>query len=593
MLPASRIYRRCSDLVGIGWIDRGRSIGLFALQWPASHGATAATTAAATEEVQIQKALVQAYHERRRQIRDLAWKSWEGGAIVDDFGRLVPVGTNNEDPLPEEQQQQQQQQEAQNPANDRNGNIPPANNPPNNNNNFNNNNRAGDNAAINNNNNDNDNNIDNANININNIPFPVDPDEEERRWTEEEEREAAKAIARAVKRYQEQGIAEHECALLRVKPTRPERANLTFRCICFAVLAVVTAFACIMLQTLPLFPRDANPNPFFDKLMYELLQVRHFHEHIQQRECPQLSRTPPQFAHGPLDRLFAWTGLPQVGQWLVSVRSSHHKYYGYDPNDCSDGVLHIPAKNVLEDAFYEFHALGFGSLWEPYVRGVNVSWFLPCNFPPNSDTIIWPTTETLEAAPKEDSCEARLGDSSVHGQDNPRPRCFRGVHDNLFSESEVGLALFLGSQLIQEGGDHFDIHYEHSHLSLLKRRLPTLLKKIELLLRDTYRIGGGEGGTHLEPVAFRINAAGAMDGNGVPLQGSFRHTSNYVLRLLNRDVGTFSGLSYLCVRFFLYLTFRHRFCSFFANRSTFYGLSERNATMNWLATLYRGQHQPS
>lgn len=113
-------------------------------------------------------------------------------------------------------------------------------------------------------------------------------------------------------------------------------------------------------------------------------------------------------------------------------------------------------------------------------------------------------------------------------------RCFRGIHDNLISDQEVGETLRLGAQLIQEGGDHFDIYSDDKNLLLLQDRLPTLLSTIKRLLRDTYLIGRET--TKLKPVAFRVNAVGPFDGKGVALHGSHSQSSNYLLRILNRTV---------------------------------------------------------
>lgn len=131
-------------------------------------------------------------------------------------------------------------------------------------------------------------------------PNPMmDNEDQERRWLERERQEATEAISRAVQRYREQGVPEEEFELIQI-PLRGEFqslletihavvlnascteqtvANLTLRRICFAVLAVVAAFVCIMLQTLPLLQPVRVSNPVFDPLMKEVLHIREFEEH--------------------------------------------------------------------------------------------------------------------------------------------------------------------------------------------------------------------------------------------------------------------------------------------------------------------------
>jgi hypothetical protein len=215
------------------------------------------------------EALLRAYNARRDEIRDLVSRLDTGGSSIDEHGRLVPVEQQH-NPLQAPLVAQQQQHAQHRPLNPPLPPLPPRNNLQNLNDN-NNNNGAG------------------------------DDDDAERRRLEQEEREAAEAIARAVQRYRNAGVPEDEFVLLRVPPSHQQQqqlmgvggvnnqnVRLTFRRICFAVLAVSTAFFCIMLQTLPLFRPIKMPNPTFDKLMYELLNVRHFDVHA--RHCSKLHR---------------------------------------------------------------------------------------------------------------------------------------------------------------------------------------------------------------------------------------------------------------------------------------------------------------
>ena len=217
---------------------------------------------------------------------------------------------------------------------------------------------------------------------------------------------------------------------------------------------------------------------------------------------------------------------------IASVRSTTSR----SDADCSQGVLHVPSKTVLVESYFESSThRDHGALWEPYVLGVNVSWFLPCNFPENTTTLTTKTTtsqqsssvDTLAKQLPEESCDARQQDGNNH-PDVPQPRCFRGIHDNMISDQEVGETLRLGSQLIHEGWDHFDIHYNKT--LLLQEHLPTLLQTIRSLLQETYLLREGS----IQPVAFRVSAVGPLDGSGVTLHGSHNQNSNYLLRILDR-----------------------------------------------------------
>lgn len=216
----------------------------------------------------------EAFYKRRKEIQELAAKVESGGAHIDADYRLVPTPptTTPQQPLP--------------PLNNNNNNNQGPGRPENNNN-------------------------------------AMENEDAERRWVEREQREAAEAIARAVQRYRDQGVPEEEFELIPIPPrrelenkrlqqkglcrcvslsllphtlslvlllleTEQDNVNLTFRRICFAVLAVVTAFVCIMLQTLPLLHTVSVSNAIFDPLLYEILHVRKFSTHL--RHCNGLQR---------------------------------------------------------------------------------------------------------------------------------------------------------------------------------------------------------------------------------------------------------------------------------------------------------------
>ena len=281
----------------------------------------------------------------------------------------------------------------------------------------------------------------------------LENEEEERRWLEREEREAAEVIARTVKCYRDEGVPEDDFVLIPVLPLRRhgDAASLTFRRICFAVLAVVTAFICIMLQTLPLFTTVKPSDPIFDKLLPELLHVRDFSLHA--RYCHDLHRDQDSF------------------QSILLGNAS--------PIDCSDGVLHIPAVSVLRhDTKRRAPNSEEALVLKPYSNGVNVSWIMPCD------------------TPADEAAQTRQYTSTA---------CFRGVHDGWLSDSNVEDALRMGAALVQkEGADHFDIH---DNVAILHKSVPHLVQRVHNLLEQLYF----NGTTRLEPVAFRVQVALPMD----------------------------------------------------------------------------------
>lgn len=252
----------------------------------------------------------------------------------------------------------------------------------------------------------------------------LENEEAERQLIEREDRQAAESIARAVQRYRDKGVPEEDFVLIPIpQQRRHDTVNLTFRRICFAVLAVVTAFVCIMLQTLPLFTTIKPSDAIFDKLMPELLHVRDFVHHA--RYCRDLHRDRDSFRH------------------VVVGNAS--------PVDCSDGVLHIPAVRVLRHNYQRRSPNSeAGLILEPYANGVNVSWIMPCDTP-----VV------------ERECQV---DSET---------CFRGVHDGWVPDDDVESAIRLGADLIYRGGDHFDIY---DNVAVLHARLPHLVQRVRNVL---------------------------------------------------------------------------------------------------------------
>ena len=271
------------------------------------------------------------YMNRRKEIHELQKQLHAGTARIDSNYRIVPLDENNDD--------------------DDDDNIENNQNARNNNNN-NNNNRRHPARGNNNNNNDigvndiNNNNNNNGNImgggggggeNNNNNQQPLS--------LEQQEANSALRIARMVKHYRELGVPDSELKSIVSSvqlPVIPEprttnnnnnnnrnhhhhenndnnpnnnnndvrngndnnnnnnnNNNLTLRRIFFAIGAVVTAFFCIIIQTLPLFHMnnihsDETISSLYttttelDSLLYDVLRIKPMMDHLQ--HCPNLTR---------------------------------------------------------------------------------------------------------------------------------------------------------------------------------------------------------------------------------------------------------------------------------------------------------------
>lgn len=287
--------------------------------------------------------------------------------------------------------------------------------------------------------------------------------------------------------------------------------NLTFRRICFAVLTVVTAFLCVILQTLPIIQETEIAATSFDSLLHELLHVKFMKQHL--RYCESLNRDPRVLQTWTMTNTFSsrfWYEL------MVHVS-------GFDKErDCSDGVLHIPARQVLADDYWYSDRFEAGDL-EPYRQGVDYVWHLECVRPPTGSNISrcysgWKQNDLPGKAIHDkdvDSKSCSVNADRTHA-------CFRGIHDSVISHEEAGIARNVGHRLILNGGDHFDIHY---NTTILSEEIPTIMQKLQTLLREKYNQH------YLQPAAFRVQAVGPMDFVGVDLTsyGSVGlNTTNYL-----------------------------------------------------------------
>ena len=163
--------------------------------------------------------------------------------------------------------------------------------------------------------------------------------------------------------------------------------------------------------------------------------------------------------------------------------------------DCDAGVLHVPVKHVLLDQYMEAETMEALATLQPYAFGINATWFFPCQSSPSIRD------------DDDETCIARQENFDDH-DDNDRYKCFRGLHDNLVSHFNVRRALWLGRDLILEGGDHFTIHY---NVSRLQESVPDVVNTIPALLRKQYYVDD----KMIKPVAFRIYTTGPVDGHGV------------------------------------------------------------------------------
>lgn len=169
---------------------------------------------------------------------------------------------------------------------------------------------------------------------------------------------------------------------------------------------------------------------------------------------------------------------------------------------------------------------------EPFHHGVDKIWNIPCFNPPNNfeskfggeaTTPIsrcypgWNSASQPHTSDKQKECP--ITDLATSATSH----CFRGVHDDVISKYEVDQTLRLGNSLILNGGDHFDVHYDVSHLN---QRIPSVVTKLERLLHERYNQ------SHFQPVAFRVQTAGPMDFHGVNLFHTSALTLNQTVSLL-------------------------------------------------------------
>ena len=227
-----------------------------------------------------------------------------------------------------------------------------------------------------------------------------------------------------------------------------------------------------MLQTIPIINDDRKPDPKFERVLHEILNVKDFQTHVN--DCGSIQR-------GDATRR------------------------GKSNENCADGVLHIPSVDILA-------LTANGTLKSPYSKGVNVSWYHPC--------VLFETPESTCILRRE------VKHSNETCQDDPRePSCFRGIHDGIITDTEVDNLIQLGASLIKSGGDHLDIYDDTTALSSSS---PSVISKLESLLRSKYFL------LPLSPVAFRINVVLPFDRTVIHKHSISK--TNPLLQLVNISV---------------------------------------------------------
>jgi hypothetical protein len=478
-----------------------------------------------------------AYRSRRREIQRLLEALPSGGAWMDHNGRLLPVASNDRGPP-----------------------LPPlpALNP----------NHVGGNHNHNNNNNNNNNHAVVV-VGAGNFPpppappllqqqQPPPPQAQQQQHHDALRRDAVAAIARAVDRYRRAGGVNIDADLQLIRldiRVEPPHNPLTVRRILIAVAAVVLAFVCMLIQTLgkpnssSAHYYDSSSSSAFhtmtDPLPKVVLKQRDFMDHVLQCQSPTNRTTPSSsttFSH-------RWRRLVQYA--ATGTRSAAAAAAAADTTttttvvvDCSDGVLLISSVRNMIRAFSKAQSSREVLAWEPYIvpeAGLNATWWFDCAAADNDDhhddyssssleNSEPPTMDELYHRPPLSPPPPPHPASQQCVLDHPKQQqqqqqCFRGVHDAMITDAEIRAAIRLGQYLIDHhGGDHFDILDD---IILLRSRVPTILTKLEYLLRTTYRQEPTTAANAVQPLAFRVYAAGPMAGDGV--------RASHLASLLNRS----------------------------------------------------------
>ncbi len=458
--------------------------------------------------------LRQAYYRRKAEIRRLSvnLRNGLGGARIDQDGRLVP---STQPPQPPR------------------ANLPPLNN----------------NANDNNNNNRNNNNNPNANDNPQFFPENnlnnLQPEQQEQLFLEQRRLDTEFAIAHAVRELRRPNrpdgpVPEEDFEVILLDQRgRPSRAangvlgaavdnnnmdennhdnntpimNPFLRRIAFGGFTMIALIVCIFVKVLPIgamFSAEGSSDKRFDPLLNKVLVVREWKDHI--RDCPGGLQNRNQSHYDP-----KW-------EWLHKIQGSTISA------DCSDGVLHIPSKHVLQSNYAASSVDAEKDLRE-YQNGVDLSWFMPCSEHSLEDSA-QQQCDMQDIHSKESPGQSNENDQSEQPTTCPTRRnlnrCFRGVHDNFVGDGEIHQALAMGDFFAENGGDHFDVY---QNVGVLNRMVPSIVKKVGNLLSTAYLSPQLQNTkesaeneqpwtktSNIRPVAFRILTTGPMDGHDVKLK---------------------------------------------------------------------------
>jgi len=321
--------------------------------------------------------------------------------------------------------------------------------------------------------------------------------------------------------------------------------NGTVRRIAIASFISVVVVLCTILQILPIASiltgaqELSSANRAFDALLNEVLVVRGWKDHVG--ECAGGLANRSEHRHFNDDDTWEWLR-----------RTQESLFYGKTITDCSEGVLHIPSKRVIRS---DLDLRDYKSM-----RGMNVSWFMPCSGHP-SERFQQQQQCNLQETNDDKNHPSLVTDNfqSEHSTTFCREQrvfdqCFRGTHDNFIEKKEINAAISMGDALIQIGGDHFDVHYD---VSILNRMVPSIVEKVKNLLDRTYlnqqhqqpqndaRSNNDGANTNdeelknesaswsknsrdIQHVAFRVLTTGPMDGHDVKLKQKGEKMSMYL-----------------------------------------------------------------
>lgn len=388
-----------------------------------------------------------------------------------------------------------------------------------------------------------------ANVFNNQQQAPENPEEE---FLEQLSRETEATIAIAVREFRTEKVSEDHLEVIllgpRGEPVRPvgffglglnnadeDNSNnstyfpmgLTVQRLVITFIVAVVAITFALLQVFSfrsMVLLDEPHSPTFDPLLSEVMEVRGWIYHV--RHCSSGLANRSEYT--------LYQNRTVLEKWFGRLRDSVvHNQIGID---CSKGVLHIPSKRILNfDCFdslmkrdkTENKAPKLPKELKEYAHGVDVSWFIPCIGHPSEKSQTQCSLQETNDGDEQclwDVHKEAYYSASNKGAPQTLAKCFRGIHDNLIDNREIKAAVSMADALIDHGGDHFDVHYDVSHLD---KMVPSIVKKVKTLLDTTYLNHQGtqeirstklNDNILIQPVAFRVLTTGPMDGHDVKVE---------------------------------------------------------------------------